>query len=524
MSTNEENTLPRSELTDPLVAGLALLRPRLPRLALAITLGTLSLGSALALAGVSAWLIARAWEMPPILDLAVAVVAVRALGISRGVLGYCERLASHDTALRAAGTARERLYRTLAAAPVDAVLRWSAGDLSSRVGASVDDLSDVLVRAVLPIGVAAVLSTASVAVVAVISPAAAVILAVCLSIAGVAAPWLSARAAIAAEDVAAQHHSARDTSTLLALEHAPELRVGGRLDQAIAESSRYQREWGDAADRAALPAAFAAAAPVAALGISVLGTAVVAISLASVVAPTTLAILVLLPLSAFEATTALPGAAIQLVRARIAVRRLVGLTAPDPEARQRPSIEPPAVQRGERLAVVGASGSGKTTMLMAIADRHQRPFTAGFFAEDAHLFDTTVRDNLLVARGDARDAELTAALDAVGLGNWLASLPDGLATLLTGGATSVSAGQRRRLLLARALVSDFPIVLLDEPTEHLDAEDSARILRSLLADPAGTDDRLFGADRTVVVATHHLPPHLSCAVLDLTSTGYAALS
>ena len=98
---------------DPLVAAWALLRPRLPRLALAVAFGALALGSALALAAVSAWLITRAWQMPPVLDLTVAVVAVRALGISRGVLGYCERLASHDTALRAAGTARERLFTRL---------------------------------------------------------------------------------------------------------------------------------------------------------------------------------------------------------------------------------------------------------------------------------------------------------------------------------------------------------------------------------------------------------------------------
>src|SRR5689334_10177636 len=105
---------------DPLLSGLALLRPRLPRLALAVAFGVLALGSALALAGVSAWLIARAWQMPPILDLSVAVVAVRALGISRGVFGYLERLASHDTALRAAGTARAGLYRALAHGPAEA--------------------------------------------------------------------------------------------------------------------------------------------------------------------------------------------------------------------------------------------------------------------------------------------------------------------------------------------------------------------------------------------------------------------
>src|ERR1700754_2586632 len=133
---------------------LDLLRPRLPRLLLAVTLGVLSLGSALALAGVSAWLITRAWQMPPVLDLTVAVVTVRALGISRGVLGYCERLASHGTALGAAGNAREQLFTRLARGPVDAVVRRHSGDLVTRIGANVDELSDVIVRAVVPICVA----------------------------------------------------------------------------------------------------------------------------------------------------------------------------------------------------------------------------------------------------------------------------------------------------------------------------------------------------------------------------------
>lgn len=493
---------------DPLVAGLALLAPRLPRLALAVTLGVLTLGSALTLAGVSAWLIARAWQMPPILDLSVAVVAVRALGISRGVLGYCERLASHDTALRAAGTARARLYRALARGPVDAVMRLSQGDIASRVGASVDELSDVLIRAVVPIAVATVLSTASVIAIALISPTAATVLAVCLLIAGVIGPWLSARAAAAGEDVAVRHHAARDSSTMLALEHAAELTVAGQLDTVIADAARRQRDWGDASDHAAIPAAFGAAAPVAAMGAGALGALVVGISLASLVSPMTLAILVLLPLSAFEATAALPAAAIQLSRGRIAARRLLELTAPDPVMRLRPPVDPPSVRGGDRLAVLGASGCGKTTTLMAIAAEHGNPLTAGFFGEDAHLFDTTVRDNLLVARGDATDAELTAALDDVGLRGWLDTLPDGLSTMMTGGAASVSAGQRRRLLLARAIICELPIILLDEPTEHLDAADSDRILRELL-----TPDGLFASDRTVVVATHHLPQGLSCPVL-----------
>lgn len=488
-----------------------LLRPRLPRLMLALVLGVLSLGSALALAGVSAWLITRAWQMPPVLDLSVAVVAVRALGISRGLLGYCQRLASHDTALRAAADTREALYRRLADAPVDVAMRLHSGELVARIGASVDELSNVLVRAVLPIAVAALLSVAAVATIAVISPVSAVVLALCLVIAGVAAPWLAARAASAAEDVAAQHHSGRDVAVMLALEHAPELRVSGRLDAVVAEADRRHRECGHAIDRAAAPAALAAAAPTAAVGISVLGAVVAAIGIADAVAPMTVAILMLLPLSAFEAITALPAAAVQLTRSRIAVRRLRDLTEPDSNMRTRPRVMPVALEPGARLAVTGPSGSGKTTLLMAMAEN---PARAAFFAEDAHLFATAVRDNLLVARGDATDDELRNALQRVGLGDWLEALPSGLSTVLVGGAAAVSAGQRRRLLLARALISTVPTVLLDEPTEHLDATDGNEVLTELL-----TPGALFPAERAVVVATHHLPDEVVCPVLNLTPGG-----
>jgi len=489
---------------------LELLRPRLPRLLLAVVLGVLSLGSALALAGISAWLITRAWQMPPVLDLTVAVVAVRALGISRGVLGYCQRLASHDTALRAAADTRERLYRRLADAPADAVTRLHSGELVARIGDSVDELSDVLVRAVLPIAVAGVLSVAAVAAIAVISPTAAVVLGICLLIAGVAAPWLAARAAGAAEMVAVQHHSGRDVAAMLALEHASELRVSGRLDAFIAQSEHRHREWGRAADRAAAPAAVAAAAPTAAVGISVLGAIVAAIGIADSVAPMTAAILMLLPLSAFEATSTLPAAAVQLTRSRIAARRLRDLSEPSSDVRTRPAVTPVELGHGARLAIVGPSGAGKTTLLMTMAEAPKNPLQAAFFAEDAHLFATTVRDNLLVARGDATDEELRNVLRRVGLGAWLGALSDGLSTVLVGGAAAVSAGQRRRLLLARALISTVPTVLLDEPTEHLDAADSNQLLTELL-----TPGALFPADRTVVVATHHLPDELVCPVLNL---------
>ena len=543
--------MPRS---DPLLAAFTLLRPRLPRILAAIALGVLSLGSALALAGVSAWLITRAWQMPPVLDLSVAVVAVRTFAISRGVLHYCERLATHDTALRAAGTARAQIYSRLARGPAGAAVRLHSGELVARVGAAVDDLANVLVRAAVPIGVAAVLGLAATAVVAAISPPAAAVLAICLLIAGFVAPRLAGRAAALQEEVARQHHSDRDTAAMIALEHAPELRVAGALPDVIAESQRRQHAWGDALDAAARPAAIAEAVPTAAIGASVLGAVVAAIGLAHTVAPTTLAVLMLLPLSAFEAMTPLPAAAVQLMRSRIAARRLLDLAPARPNPSENSASAPPAgtgrlsvdmcsghvdaarptradldLSPGARLAVTGASGAGKTTLLMTLAgllppldgrvlldgtdltqfDEDELHRAISFFAEDAHIFATTVRDNLLVARGDCPDDELMAALDAVGLGPWHAGLPEGLSTVLTGGAQALSAGQRRRLLLARALISPARIVLLDEPTEHLDAMDAERVLCELL----GPNSQLMSPKRTVVVATHHLPSGIGCREL-----------
>ena len=225
--------------------------------------------------------------------------------------------------------------------------------------------------------------------------------------------------------------------------------------------------------------------PTAAIGVSVLGAVVAAIGMAGTVAPTTLAILMLLPLSAFEATTPLPAAAIQLTRSRLAARRLLDLTPADttlptadsgpiPASRRhsrclpggcapwtcrRPSRRrrrrPPVtvdLPPGARLAVTGPSGSGKTTLLMTLAgllaplrgevtldgapsaplDEDELRCAVSFFAEDAHMFATTVRDNLLVARGDCPDHELAVALRRVGLDAWLAGLPDGLDTVLSG--------------------------------------------------------------------------------------------
>ncbi len=124
-----------------------------------------------------------------------------------------------------------------------------------------------------------------------------------------------------------------------------------------------------------------------------------------------------------------------------------------------------------------------------------------FFAEDAHIFDTSILENLRVARGTVDESEARAALASVGLGPWADGLPDGVHTVLASGARDISGGQRRRLLLARAILSSAEILLLDEPAEHLDAEDAAYLQRQLLDSGSG----LVDPARTVVVVTHSLP-------------------
>lgn len=546
---------------ETLAAAWVLLRPRMSRLLLAVALGVASLGSALALAGLSAWLITRAWQMPPVLDLSVAVVAVRALGISRAVFGYCQRLVSHDTALSSAGAMRERLYDRLARGPVDRAMRLRSGQLVTRLGGDVDELSDLLVRAVLPIAIAGALGIVAVAAVATMSIPVALLLAGCLAVAGIVAPWLAGRAVVSSERLAAQHREGRDVAAMTALDYADQLRVSGRLQDVIADVAVRQTEWGRIEDVAARPAALAAATQTLAIGAAVVGAALAGISLSVAAAPTTVAVLMLLPLSAFEATGTLPAAAVTLVRARLAARRLTELVAGPSDNSVALTVQPGAdaapvgsrlearglvsgfsstaengpldldLPTGSRLAVVGPSGAGKTALLMtlagllasrrgvvglegipvdAIAESHLRSRIT-YFAEDAHIFATTVGDNLRVVRGDAGDDELLDALSRVGLAEWTQALPEGLSTVLTGGADALSAGQRRRLLLARALITATPIILLDEPTENLNAEDSDMFLRALLTGDGG----LFDRSRTIVVATHHLPAGVDCDRLEV---------
>ena len=375
---------------------LALLELQPNRVAVAVAAGVATLGSALALAAVSAWLITRAWQMPPVLDLTVAVVAVRALGISRGVFRYLERLSTHDTALRGMTSARTRLYERLASGNRAAAVTLRRGDLMARAGSDVDVLGDVVIRAVVPICVSVIMMVAAVALLAFISTGAAAILFVALLIAGVLAPVLAARAAALAETEGANARAEFAEIAVRALDHGPELRVAGRLDETVEAARSANRESVRARDRAAIPGAFADAALPLAIGASVLGSLLVGMALYGPtggteggMTPMALAVIVLVPLAAFEATSVLPAAAVALTRARVSASRIVALL----DAAERPQWDdrqPPAtlgredavslatVESGSRVAVVGPSGVGKTTLLMQLGGLIPAPIGCTF--------------------------------------------------------------------------------------------------------------------------------------------------
>ncbi|WP_299037940.1 thiol reductant ABC exporter subunit CydC [uncultured Pseudokineococcus sp.] len=544
-------------LADPAVRALAMLDLPRWRLAGAVGAGSLALGCAVGLAATSAWLIARAAEQPPVLALSVAVVCVRALGLGRGVFRYVERLVSHDVALRGVVDLREGVYRRLAAADTSAVARLRRGDLLARLGADVDALADLVVRVLLPALVALVTGLATVVLATALLPAAGAVLAAALLVAGVGAPLLAGRAARAAEVEAADARGAVAAESLAVLDGADELAVAGQLTARQDALASAQARLDEAAERAARPAAAAKALVQLALGAAVVGSLVVGVPAASdgALSAVHFVVVALLPLAAFEGVAALPAAATSLVRCRAAAARVLALVDGAPTAapvvEQTPdgttirarglSVGWPGaapvltgldldLEPGATLAITGPSGCGKTTLLLTLAglippvagtvtvggvpvhelSDDQRRGLVALAAEDGHLFATTLRENLRLASGAVDDAVLLAALGQVGLAAWATALPEGLGTVLGSAGTDVSGGERRRLLVARALLTGAPVVLLDEPAEHLDAGAATAVLDELLTGVEG---------RTVAVATHRSDRALADAVVEMAPAG-----
>lgn len=526
------------------------LRPQARRLTFAAVLGTLAIGCGVGLLATSGWLISRASQQPPIVVLGVAIVAVRAFGIGRGVLRYAERLVSHDTALRSLSALRLAVYHRLTLVAPGGVPAYRRGDLLERMVHDVDTTQDLPLRVVLPYVSGAAVSAGTVVLAWWLLPAAGVVLLVSLLLAATLVPWLTAQAAATGESDTAAARGQHQADVVAFLDALPEIIAVGAQQDWLNRLGDDERQVQHLARRSAWATGRAGMLAVLLTGgaaLAMLLVAVPAVARGSLPA-VALAVLVLLPLATHEAVSSMPGAALALGRVRGAADRVDSvLQAPDPVPdpvdpaptsdgyahrapalrvrglRARWSSGPEVlhgidfdVSAGSHVTIAGPSGAGKSTLLavlarflpyegsitldgtelQAIAGGDVRQ-VVGWCPQEPHLFDTSIAENLRFVRPGCSDEQIRKVLDAVGLGPWLDTLPAGLQTGVGEHGSQVSGGQRHRLGVARVLLAGHPLVLLDEPTEHLDEATAAVVTGELLQALAG---------RTVLWVTHQEDP------------------
>jgi len=515
------------------------------RLSLAVFLGTMAIACGVGLLAVSAWLISSAALHPPIFELNVAIVGVRAFGIGRGCFRYAERLVSHDAAFRALSRLRLAVYDRLAVVAPAGIPAYRRGDLLERLVRDVDATQDLPLRVLVPYASGAIVALMSVVLAFLILPVAGLVLLVSLLLAATVVPWITSSAAAEAERASAPARGELNGDVLTLLDGVADLTTAGAAQAWLDRLADDDRQIGRLAERRSRAAGLASG-----LGILLSGGAVVVMLLVAIPAVRSgelvgvnLAVLALLPLATYEAVVAMPTAALALGRVRGSAQRVVEvLDATDPVP--DPEIPVPApegvvgvrlsgvsagwpggehvltgldldVAPGARVGLVGSSGVGKSTLLAVLAgflpydgsarlgdvelrdmSGHDVRAVVGWCPQLPHVFDTSVVENVRLAKPDASDEECRAALDAVGLGPWLDAAPQGLDTPVGDHGALVSAGQRQRLGVARVLLAGHPVVLLDEPTEHLDESTADVVAAELLRALAG---------RTVLWVAHR--PH-----------------
>jgi len=501
--------------------------------------------------GTSAWLISRAAQHPTEASLTLAIVGVQFFGLSRGFLRYGERLVGHDAALRSLADLRVRDYERLEALAPAGLPGFRRGDLVARVVDDVDSLQDVVLRVIQPFVAAALVGSVTVAALWWFLPQAGLVLLLALAVSATAVPWLTGRLARRAESAQATVRGELNAGVVDLIQGAPELVVMGATDDQLARIDASDGALRSIARHGAGTAGIGLGLTTALAGLASWGalTFGVRATHAGSLNGALLATLALVPLAAFELVSPLPAATQALQRSRVAAGRVFAtidarpaVVDPDTPApigdgphtlalRDVWATYPGAgraalrgidldLRPGRRVALVGPSGAGKSTLADVLvrflaadageatldgtplerlsADDVRR--VVGLVEQRAHLFDTTLAENLRVGRRAATDTELTEVLVRVGLGDWLAGLPRGLATEVGTEGARLSGGQRQRVAVARALLADFPILVLDEPAEHLDPAAADALTADLLALTEGRSTlfishRLIGLER-----------------------------
>ncbi|HEX4672307.1 MAG TPA: thiol reductant ABC exporter subunit CydC [Solirubrobacteraceae bacterium] len=525
-----------------------ILAPASRRLLLSCLLGACALGAGIGLLATAAWLISRAAQHPHESALALGIVAVQFFGLSKGLARYGQRLVGHDAALRALADLRVRIYRALEPLAPSGLAAFRSGELMARFVDDVDSLQDLLVRVIAPFGVAILVGVGTVALEWAVLPAAGAIVAVALVLAATVVPWTTNRLARRTEATQAQVRGELSAAVVEAVRAAPELMAYGamqrKLEAAQAIDARLARIARRGAVTAGIGQGLATLLPaLATFGCLLVGVSAVRAGRLDVVF---LAVIAIVPLAAFELASPLPAATQTLSRVRASLGRVSEVLEAEPVV-----VEPPRprslpagpgahairvrglgcrygdggalaldgvdldLSTGRRVAVVGRSGAGKSTLarvLLRLAPYQYGSVSldgielselagdacrrvVGLLSQDAHVFDTTIRANLRLARRDASDEQLREALQATRLFGWVDRLPAGLDTAVGELGERMSGGERQRLAAARVLLADFPVMVLDEPGEHLDTATADAIVADVLDAASG---------RAVLLITHRL--------------------
>ncbi len=500
------------------------------RFVLAVLLAAGAMAAAIGLLASSGYLISRAAQRPPILSLMVLIVTVRALGLSRAILRYGERLASHDLALRQLARLRVHFYERLVPL-VPGQLRRRQGELLARFVADVDALSDLYLRALIPTAVALLVIAGSAFAAWLMLPLAGLVTLVSLMAAAIAVPWLTTLVGSRSDRRQGAVRARMLGELVQSIDGAEELVMCGRGAQEIkrielldSELSRLARRDGLAvALSETLGGMLSAAGLLAVLIVGIQGVQDGALP------GVLLAALAFMFLASYEAVAPLPAAARSLRACSQAAGRVQEVCEMPPAVVEHATAISPSgggslraehlsyryeedepwalegldivVEPGERVAVVGPSGIGKST-LAELMVRFRDPCGGRvtldgsdireldgdalrravlLCGQDVHLFNTTIRQNLLIGRQDAEADELADVIGLVEMDDWVAGLPDGLETRVGAEGSELSGGQRQRLALARALLSDARFLILDEPTAHLEEELAARVGQRILA-------------------------------------------
>ncbi|MHB1593047.1 MAG: thiol reductant ABC exporter subunit CydC [Streptosporangiaceae bacterium] len=516
---------------------------------LAVTLGAAGQLSGLGLLATSAWLITTSSLRPPILTLTVAIAAVRLFALLRGLGRYGERLASHDVALRILARVRVWAYCRLETLVPGGLGASSAGDVLSRLVADVDAAQDLVVSAAVPLTTGLVTGAAAVALSALLLPETGPVLGTGLVLAAVGVPIIARHRGRHAAGALAAERGRLAGMVVETIDGAADVVAFGATAEALAALDRSEARLAGALRRGAGVAGAATGLATmiggaTTIGVIALGVEALGRGGGTHVSAVMVAVLGFVSLAAFDAVSTLPDvfarldAAVSSARRVHAIADLASPVVDPPRPRPVPTGEPAlalehvsvsyapggaaaldgvnlSVAAGETVAIVGPSGAGKTTLALALlrfVECSAGRITLGgvdvrdlaaddvrariaWAPQDPHVFATTVAANLRLARPSATDADLAAVLEALGLGGWLAGLPDGLSSELGGRGLSVSGGERQRIGLARALLADRPLLVLDEPTAHLDEAGEAVVRGAVFRRAEG---------RSLVWITHRL--------------------